>query len=163
MNHAIEQQIKDNTLYVEVEPQPDEDKDGVIFKPDSLCYVDVHGKIICDITPPILVGDTVYQGEEWVDEDVEGRDCSYTSKPLLASEIVAKYYHRREPTDMTAKEFFEETEPPKTMPIELADKTFKVVGIEVELCGWCEDCKVWVEGEEDKEQKWFWKYSLEEL
>jgi len=47
--------------------------------------------------------------------------------------------------------------PPETMPIELADKTYRVTGIEVELMlpPGCSDSKA--------PKKWFWNYKLEEI
>jgi len=115
MEHAVEQQIKDNTLYVEVEPQP---LPGSIFSKNE-----AHMKNLS----PLSIGDTVYQGEEWFKEsDMKGNHIKTVEKP-----------------------------------IELADKTFRVTGIEVE--------EKWVpkylEGMalRSGHEKWFWKYSLEEL
>lgn len=145
MNHAIKEQISDNTLYVEVEPQPDEDTDETFFKQDSLCYVGSDGKITHDITPPILVGDTVYHGEEWGHDPINILGNGLFTKKMWSASV---------------------DQPPQTMPIELADKMFKVVGIEVELMPRhvaspekpLADCDY-----RDLDEVWFWKYSLEEI
>jgi len=111
--HAVKEPITDNRLYVEVEPQPDEDTDETFFEQDSLCYVDSDGKITHDITPPILVGDTVYQGEEW-------QDLSQYFKEE------AEPYHILKSSwpDGPIKEDWQS---PETMPIELGCIEFFVV------------------------------------
>jgi len=139
MNHAVKQILLDCLLCVEVEPQPDEDTDETFFKQDSLCYVDSEGKITHDITPPILVGDTVYKGEEWF-EDTEG------------------VFYTKAQFDGVANEEWE-YKSPETMPIELADKTFKVIGIEVEEQKEYKD----VGDNHTIIKKWFWSYKLEEI
>jgi len=54
-----------------------------------------------------------------------------------------------------------EDENSETMPIELAGKTFKVVGIEVEFMLAPDWDNVYSHSESDK--KWFWSYKLLEL
>ena len=50
--HTITEQISDNTLYVEIEP-------GLPKSVGTITKSMDFGK------PPISIGDTVYQGEEW--------------------------------------------------------------------------------------------------
>ena len=83
------------------------------------------------INSPISIGDTVYHGEEW-GKHING-DIAIVDK------IPIKY-----------------PKPPETMPIELADKTFIVVGIEVGLRELDGNIVL-------NPSKWFWKYSLEEI
>lgn len=158
MNHAVEQEIVADAkeqaylLYVEVEPQPDEDIEEIFFKQNSLCYVGSDGKVAFDITPPISIGDTVYRGEEWVEEYalINGEKTPvFLKKRLMSKPINGKF----------------DWQSPQTMPIELADKTFKVLGIEVELMPRhvaspdkpLADCDY-----RDLDEAWFWKYSLED-
>jgi len=160
MNHAVEQEIvadaKENTylLYIEVEPQPpaetkriwevckgnsqsnasiDRDSDEWAFEVDT--YQRDYGRT----KPPISIGDTVYQGEEW------WRDEHYR----LYSRIAYDSIINTEPLNW---------QPPQTMPIELADKTFKVVGIGVELMGDISIPRMQIKSD----GQWMWKYTLEQ-
>jgi len=177
MNHAIKEQINDNTLYVEVEPQPPEwMKDfywDETFKFKKLYFEGVTNEGFpskhCVGIPPISIGDTVYQGEEWGAWD--RTDCTPKGKPydptlILKSEYPDPYEDIVDETPDYAKPVDFEWHPPQTMPISLADKTFKVTGIEVELThkiiGIDPSTLGFAAGPKYKE-KWFWKYSIEEM
>lgn len=144
MNHAIKEQISDNKVYVEVEPQPDWVNllgRALVKSPqkyagrDTWCGISNNDDTcLQERTPQISIGDTVYRGEEW--KICLGDDCHQYDE--LWS-IKSCTYHG-------------EKQPPQTMPIELADKTFKVVGIEVmDRLPYPENLK----------RVWFWEYSLE--
>jgi len=155
MNHAVKEQIKDNTLYVEVETQPPE---WVVrfrlFNADNNRWVahDANGNMPnwFEIKSPISIGDTVYQGREWAWAD------DYCDQPEIGP--IRSAYLYTHILDAELKLINDCVHPPQTMPIELADKTFKVTGIEVKL----KDSKPYMP-QCFAPKAWFWKYSLEEI
>ena len=171
MNHAIKEEIVSSPLeltylvYVEVEPQPPEWTVKVEHIP-GVCWRCVGNDLATEIMPigdsPISIGDTVYQGEEWWAG--MGFNNLYVDVRLKRTPSLA-------PSHTTWIDGSGDR-PPQTMPMKLADKTFKVVGVEVEV-------QVEVKTEElniakpeympipatrvFEEGIWFWKYSLEEI
>jgi len=129
--HAVKEILLECLLCVEVEPQPYEGlKVGITYP------------------PPITIGDTVYQGEEWQEILTHIQDHpSFKCKILRSDPAYSCITHG--------------WKDPETMPIELADQTYKVIGIEVEFMlppGWDNEFS---HCESDK--KWFWNYKLEEI
>jgi len=94
--------------------------------------------------PPIAIGDTVYQGEEWFTSSGDGHD-RWHLKSDFDNAILGDWIF----------------EPPETMPIELAAKTFKVVGVEVEEKK--KTKRKWQSSVTLYKKKWFWSYKLEEM
>jgi len=133
--HAVKEPITDNRLYVEIDPQP---------------YEGLKVGIIYIYPPPIRIGDTVYQGEEWItDFGGNPKILSANDKELLK---LAKWT--------------EDIKSPETMPIELADKTSKVVGVDVEEKMTTEMVPTLTNPPFMKpihREKWFSSYKLEEI
>ncbi len=153
-NHAVKEPITDNTLCVEVEPQPD-------FAAGQWFYLEKYPRLsnFSDIKlfkeqlikehSPIAIGDTVYQGEEWYPSAIMGLGLPLYNRKSDWKPI--NDFDRIEHADWRDSE---------TMPIELADKTFKVVGVEVEFKEW----EIELEGNLVlNPPKWFWSYKLEEM
>jgi len=147
--HAVKELITDNRLYVEVEPQPAK-PDIDIRKEEGRIYAE-WGGVDWELIPPIAIGDTVYQGEEWREGDISGEYAGpfWTTKykDIWIDDYPNMVYL-----------------PPKTMPIELADKTFKVVGVEVEEKMTTEMVPTLTSPPFMKpihRDRWFWSYKLE--
>lgn len=69
MNHAIKEQISDNKVYVEVEPQPAKPDIEVTKKENGQFWAE-WGGVEWEIKPPISIGDTV-NGRKVVGIEVE--------------------------------------------------------------------------------------------
>jgi len=156
-NHAIKEQISNNTLYVEIDPQP-EWVNLMNFSHYSLPKRSAESdnwigasrnddETFQERTPPISIGDTVYQGEEW------GFQNWWPSEP--AYKLWKNIPHSKRKWHGYNKQAIE------TMPIKLADKTYKVVGIEVELMFSAEPRTEQVYSDYVKVEKWHWTYKLE--
>lgn len=152
--HAVKEIILDCLLCVEMDPQPPE---VWRYNPDLVPIA------------PIAIGDTVYRGDEWVDkshpenidlppEFIEWIDAGIVDPD---SEKCKAAFNKLQAQGADVKV---KTSPPETMPIELADKTYRVVGIEVKEMDVHRPpnppSKVvnenWV-------KKWFWNYKLKEI
>lgn len=152
--HTVKEEIvADGTrnnylLYAEVDPQP-EDFNEIIQENGSRVFWLTHRgtkEKFYTIHHAMSIGDTVYQGEEW--------DYYPDGEPSLNKDLILK-----KNWPVNSGEHWQSLE---TMPIKLADKTFKVVGIEVT------SRLNEVEGIDLKPQdfqhiKWFWKYELEAI
>jgi len=146
MNHAVKEPISDNRLYVEMDPQPAK-PDIDIRKEEGRIYAE-WGGVEWELIPPISIGDTVYQGEEWTSK--EGARTLAWFKPWYRDRCKSKGWIKT----------------PETMPIELADKTFKVVGVDVEKKMTTEMVPTLTNPPFMKpihREKWFWSYKLEKI
>jgi len=162
MNHAVKEQILINrlrnnySLYLEVEPQPPE----WVVKADFMEEIDIgrfHGASpmnMITLKPPISIGDTVYQGEKWLKDMRQNPPTVHVERKGSADPDLC------------------EVHPDGTMPIELADKTFKVTGIKVEkhleiipedLGSMMSKHLPIPQVRLHKKGKWFWIYQLEEI
>jgi len=179
--HAVKEILLECLLCVEVEPQPEWvnllDR-SLVKSPQkyagSVTWCGISNnddRCLQERTPPIAIGDTVYQGEEWIDP--------YGQASRLATDLVD---YPQKYDGMKNRSLYIES--PETMPIELADKTFKVIGIEVEqlseeylqVCSADPDQPTYTipireipdipegpEGELITIKKWFWSYKLEKM
>jgi len=139
-SHAVKEQISNNTLYVEIEPQPDwidlmnfsgYQSPKIYTGTDKWVGVTNNDEEPRqERTPPISIGDIVYRGEEWLQSKDGLFNYSFDNAPQDRSYLSQQL--------------------PETMPIELVDKTFKVVGIEVQQFY-------------PTNPIWFWSYKLEEI
>jgi len=146
-SHAVKEQINDNTLCVEIEPQPA--KDDIDVRQENNVFYAQWGGVEWVLENPIAIGDTVYQGEEW--------------KHFPGHRTLTRRQYAD--GDYTSFHSFN-WNPPQTMPIELADKTFKVVGIEVDERPTIEMVPTLTNPVTEKpiyRDKWFWTYKLEEI
>jgi len=142
--HVVKEIIMDCLLCVEIEPQPIRTNScGIPFWNDG----SVDHRLA-----PIAIGDTVYQGEEWIGK---------TSEPVA--------YNRMSQFSEEFQENLRESATkihlPETMPIELAESIFVVVGIEVDLIPKIIDHGPSLRGHvmSHGDKKWFWNYQLEEI
>jgi len=158
VTHVVKENAIGDVLYRKVEPQPP--KDAVLVEFPSLdCFVEeLRNKMSwfvpdnnalrpCNredaIPTPISLGDTVYQGHEWG----VGQSWGTIRNPKLTKKYFLKEGNEKIKTVFLPKDRLGVWRAPETMPIELADKTYKVVGIDTIL----------------SESKWLWKYNLKEI
>lgn len=152
--HAVKETIKDNVLRVEVEPHI-EDFNEIIQDPRLVIFWLAHRgtkEKFQRIQPPISLGETVYQGEEWIYYSPIGKggveETEKTNFVKTKSEIAG--VHRKMMRSIDKFKW----RTPETMPIERAAKTFKVIGIEVEKKELAGNIVL-------NPPKWFWSFQLE--
>lgn len=140
--HAVEEKINNLLLYIQIDPEPPQWTIKIEYVP-GLVWRCLGENLDTDIMPigcPISIGDAVYQGEEWWRDEHYRAYLRSAFNPIIDTEPL-------------------NWEPPETMPIHLADKTFKVVKIEVETVTTFTSPPVEKPIHIDR---WFWKYALEE-
>lgn len=152
MNHSVKEHILADILFIKVDPQPPKDAALVEFHPPDYLVEELRDKISwfvsanndlwpCEredaIPTPIAIGDNVYQGGEW------WRDEHH--RPFLRSTFNSVI--DTEPLNWN---------PSPTMPIELADKTYKVVVVEIQLVGDISIPRMGIKSN----GVWMWKYTL---
>lgn len=145
--HAVKEKIRDDTLYMEVVPKSPK-PDIELTEKDNGQFWAEWGGVEWQIIVPISIGDTIYQGEEWVDRYLGNNNSGYITKTGLEKQLEDWPSIKNIDFDVPWKKA-------QTMPIELADKTYKVVGIEVQEMPYTID--------PESDFGWFWLFVLEEI